>query len=72
MPSWFYEPTCHYGNYGYWRHLKLNLEQIIIWVLFREVDEDIAFEKRINASWSFVFRKLFRWQAGAKYKPEFN
>lgn len=25
MPSFIYEETCHYGDYGWYNHLKLNL-----------------------------------------------
>ena len=71
VPSWVYEPTCHY-NRGYWLHLKLNFGQAMIWIKGQETKEDREFENTINKDWSFIRNKLFRCQQGAKYKPEFQ
>jgi hypothetical protein len=59
--------VCHYRR-GYFKHLKLNVEQVFVWLLFDETEADLDFESEVNASWSFVGNKLFRWQAGAKNK----
>ena len=67
MPWQVYEPTRHYDG-GYLRHMWLNIKQVFIWLTFRETSDDIDFEREVNASWSFILGKLFRWQNGAKNK----
>ena len=69
MPSPVYEKRCHYRR-GYWKHMYLNLEQILIWIFFRDTQSDREFEAEVNPSWSVVFGKLFRWQRGAEEKFE--
>lgn len=67
VPWWIYEPTCHYEK-GYWKHLQLNLEMAMIWLLYLEEYEDLEFESKVNASWTFVASKMFRWQQGSQNK----
>lgn len=57
VPWSIYEKTKHYCG-TYWGHLKLNLEQSTVWLLYKETEEDIAFEKEVNASWSSVLKNL--------------
>jgi hypothetical protein len=71
LPSWVYEPVCHYRR-GYFRHCKLNLQQVWVWLSFSEKASSIDFELEINRSWGFVFSKLFRWQAHSCDKQEFR
>jgi hypothetical protein len=67
-----YERECHYGR-GYWKHLKLNLGMIWLWLTFSEEPEDRVFESHVNKSWTFVANKLVRFQTGAIGKgAEFN
>jgi hypothetical protein len=67
LPWQVYEPKKHYRR-SYWLHLWLNIQQVTIWLTFRETESDVEFEKEVNTDWPFVLGKLFRWQAGAKKK----
>lgn len=68
MPWQLYETAKHYEGWSYLRHLRLNINQALIWLTFRETDNDCKFEQEVNTNWRFVFAKLLRWQAGAKAK----
>lgn len=47
LPWWTYEKEKHY-NCGYWQHLWINLTYACRWLLCKETDSDIQFEKEIN------------------------
>jgi len=59
MPWWIYENKKHYRR-TYWKHIKLNLSQIKVWLLRKETQEDIEFEKQINSSWGKVVSNMIR------------
>jgi len=67
VPWWIYQKKCHYGR-GYWNHLKLNFQQIKIWITDKYTKEDIDFEKEVNPSWSNVMRNMCRFT----YNGNFN
>lgn len=71
MPWWVYEPRPHYRR-GYIKHLWLNLKQMFVWATCTETELDREFERNINASWTFVLSKMFRFQKHSKCKLEFN
>jgi hypothetical protein len=60
MPYWVYERHCHYRR-GYWKHLKLNLETAMLWILFREKPSWHQFERDVNPSWRRVLLNMWRW-----------
>lgn len=51
MPWQIYESSCHFPEMTYWQHLKLNAETVLMLLLFKETEEDIAFERNTNHSW---------------------
>jgi hypothetical protein len=51
MPWQVYETTCHYKGMSYAKHLTMNLRYALDWAFFRETEDDIAFEKKINPTW---------------------
>jgi hypothetical protein len=59
VPWWVYEKKKHYER-SYWKHLKLNLETAVGWILFKEKSSWIDFEKEINPSWKQVFSNMIR------------
>lgn len=67
MPSWVYEKEPHYPG-SYFNHMRLNLEMVFIWGLFKETPDDCYFEKKLNPDWRTVCGKLLRWQKGAQNK----
>jgi hypothetical protein len=53
MPWWVYEKSCHYQGMSYMKHLLLNYEQVLVWLFFRETEEDREFERKVNPTWAF-------------------
>ena len=58
-PWWIYEKKKHYER-TYWKHLKLNWEQAMIWLTGKETEDDIEFEKEINPDWMTVLGNMVR------------
>jgi hypothetical protein len=59
MPWQIYEKKKHYRR-SYWKHIKLNFEQIKIWLLKQETQEDAEFEREINPTWKQVIKNMIR------------
>ena len=59
MPWWVYEKKKHYTR-SYWRHLKLNLETAVLWLLFKEKSSWVDFEKEVNPTWKKVILNMVR------------
>lgn len=59
VPWWVYEKEKHYER-TYWKHLKLNWKQAMIWLTGKETEDDIEFEKEINPDWMTVLRNIIR------------
>jgi hypothetical protein len=62
LPWWIYENKKHYRR-TYCKHIKLNFEQIKIWLLKNETQEDVDFEREVNSSWKKVFSNMIRKKA---------
>ena len=62
LPWWIYEKNKHYDS-TYFRHIKLNFEQIKVLLLKQETNEDLDFEKEVNSSWKKVFSNMIRKKA---------
>ena len=59
VPWWVYEKKKHYKS-TYFKHIKLNFEQLKVWLLKQATEEDIEFEQQINPSWKRIFSNMIR------------
>jgi hypothetical protein len=72
LPWWMYEREKHYKG-SYWSHLWLNIKYAWRWIIFREFESDIEFEKQINMNTETIVKDLPYWKQRAEYfEKEFD